>query len=79
MREGGYRTVAARAKRIVILGGGFAGVYAVLHLERIFAREGGIEITLISDENFLLFTPLLSEVPSSQDISSLLSVPFSAR
>jgi len=57
--------MALRAKRIVILGGGFAGVYAALHLERTFARDGDIEITLISDENFLLFTPMLSEVPSS--------------
>ena len=29
----------ARAKHIVILGGGFGGVYAAMHLEKIFARD----------------------------------------
>jgi len=28
-------------KRIVILGGGFGGVYAALHLERLLARARG--------------------------------------
>lgn len=52
-------------QRIVILGGGFAGVYTALHLERILKRVRGVQITLISDENYLLFTPMLPEVPSS--------------
>lgn len=55
----------AQTKRILILGGGFAGVYAALQLEKIFAHNADIEITLISDENFLLFTPMLPEVLSS--------------
>ncbi len=52
-------------KRILILGGGFAGVYAALHLEKGLGRDAGVEITLVSDENFLLFTPMLPEVASS--------------
>ncbi len=55
----------ARAKRLVILGGGFGGVYAALSLEKIFRRDDNIEIVLLSNENFLLFTPMLPEVPSS--------------
>jgi len=55
----------SRAKRLVILGGGFGGVYAALSLEKIFRRDDSIEIVLLSDENFLLFTPMLPEVPSS--------------
>ncbi len=54
-----------RSIRILILGGGFAGVYAARHLEKILARHDNVEITLVSDENFLLFTPMLPEVPSS--------------
>ena len=50
---------------IVILGGGFAGVYAALGLEKRFLRDDDVEITLISDENFMLFTPMLPEVSSS--------------
>ncbi len=55
----------SRGKRILILGGGFGGVYTAVHLEKILAREEDIEITLISDHNYLLFTPMLPEVPSS--------------
>ncbi|MCH7676134.1 NAD(P)/FAD-dependent oxidoreductase [candidate division KSB1 bacterium] len=55
----------ARAKHIVILGGGFGGVYAAMHLEKIFARDDDVEIILISEQNYLLFTPMLPEVPSS--------------
>ena len=54
-----------QARRIVVLGGGFAGVYAALALERKFWRHHEVEITLVSDENVLLFTPMLPEVPSS--------------
>jgi NADH dehydrogenase len=57
--------MAHDSNRILILGGGFAGVYAAIHLEKIFARDDDVEITLVSDENFLLFTPMLPEVPSS--------------
>src|SRR3712207_3421731 len=51
-------------KRVVILGGGFAGVTAAVRLERHFGRRGGVEVTLVDAENFSLFTPLLPEVPS---------------
>jgi NADH:ubiquinone reductase (H+-translocating) len=51
--------------RIVILGGGFAGVYTALYLEKQLLDDEGVETVLISDENFVLFTPMLPEVPSS--------------
>ena len=51
--------------RIVILGGGFGGVSAARRLERLFGGSKDVEIVLISDQNFLLFTPMLPEVPSS--------------
>ncbi len=47
------------AQRILILGGGFGGVYAAQRLEKLFAGDPAIEIILLSDENFLLFTPML--------------------
>ncbi|MBA4067539.1 MAG: NAD(P)/FAD-dependent oxidoreductase [Isosphaera sp.] len=50
--------------RVVILGGGFAGVTAARRLERHFGRRSGVEVTLVDGENFSLFTPLLPEVPS---------------
>jgi NADH dehydrogenase len=54
-----------RKKRIVILGGGFGGVYAAIHLEKLLAREGAIEICLLSRDNFFLFTPMLHEIAAS--------------
>lgn len=51
--------------RIVILGGGFAGLYTALQLEKTRAREPGIEVTLVNRENFFLFTPMLHEVAAS--------------
>jgi len=51
--------------RIVILGGGFGGVYAALELERTLARDPGVEVTLVCRDNFHLFTPMLHEVAAS--------------
>jgi NADH dehydrogenase len=54
-----------RKKRIVILGGGFGGVYAAIHLEKLLARERAVEICLVSRDNFFLFTPMLHEIAAS--------------
>ena len=59
---------SAARTRIVIAGGGFAGLYAARHFERTLARRPDIEVTLISRENFILFTPMLHEVAAG-DIS----------
>ena len=48
--------------RIVIAGGGFAGLYAAKYFDNHLARRSDIEVTLISRENFILFTPMLHEV-----------------
>jgi NADH:ubiquinone reductase (H+-translocating) len=52
-------------KRIVILGGGFGGVYAAIHLEKLLARQSGVELCLVSHDNFFLFTPMLHEIAAS--------------
>lgn len=53
-------------RRVVILGGGFGGVYTALGLERRLRPEDRTEVTLINPENFFLFTPMLAEIVSSQ-------------
>jgi NADH dehydrogenase len=50
--------------RIVVLGGGFGGVYTARHLETLLKRRPDVEIVLVSRDNFLLMTPLLFEVCS---------------
>ena len=52
----------SRKTKIVIAGGGFAGLYAARYLDKRLARRPDIEVTLISRENFILFTPMLHEV-----------------
>ena len=47
---------------VVIAGGGFAGLYAAMHFDKRLARRADVEVTLISRENFILFTPMLHEV-----------------
>jgi len=60
--------------RIVILGGGFAGVYAALQLDKTVARRGEVQVTLVSRDNFFLFTPMLHEVAASDlDITNIVS------
>jgi NADH:ubiquinone reductase (H+-translocating) len=50
--------------RVVVLGGGFAGLYTALNLEKQCKRDRGLEITLVSRENYFLVTPLLFEAGS---------------
>src|SRR5262249_35563116 len=51
-----------KTTRIIIAGGGFAGLYAAMHFDKRLARRADVEVTLISRENFILFTPMLHEV-----------------
>jgi len=52
-------------KRIVVVGAGFGGLEATTDLDRMFRGDAGVEIILISDQNYLLFTPLLPQIASS--------------
>jgi NADH dehydrogenase len=54
----------ASTTRILILGGGFGGVYTARHLESLCKRRPDVEIVLVSRDNFLVMTPLLFEVCS---------------
>jgi NADH dehydrogenase len=61
-------------KRIVILGGGFGGIYAALRLEKALARDPTLDVTLVNRENFFLFTPMLHEVAASDlDMTDIVS------
>lgn len=51
----------AKGKRIVILGSGFAGVEAARELARLLPDENNGEIVLVSKNDYLLFTPMLTE------------------
>ncbi len=50
--------------RILILGGGFAGIEVLRELQKAFQNDIAIDITLVSRDNFFLFTPMLPEISS---------------
>jgi NADH:ubiquinone reductase (H+-translocating) len=52
--------------RIVILGGGFAGMYAARRLEKRLGRRADVELTLVNRDNYFLFTPMLHEIASGE-------------
>lgn len=53
-----------KRKRIVILGGGFGGIYTAKYLEKEIKRRDDFEILLINKENYFVFQPMLAEVVS---------------
>ena len=56
--------LARNKKKIVILGGGFAGVECARRLESEFGTDSEVELVMVSEDNFLLFTPMLPQVAS---------------
>src|SRR5256885_2184272 len=60
--------------RIVIAGGGFAGLYAALELDKTLAARDDIEVTLVNRENFFLFTPMLHEIAAGDlDLTNIVN------
>ncbi len=63
-------------KHIVILGGGFAGMTTAQNLEEVFGPDRSVSLTLVSETNALLFTPMLAEVAGSSLEPSHISTPL---
>ena len=67
---------AQQPLRVVILGGGFAGMGAARRFEELHRRDVPLDVTLVSRSNFLLFTPMLAEVASSGLDAQAISAPI---
>lgn len=63
-------------KRILVLGGGFAGVECTRILESYFKRDPEVELVLVSEDNFLLFTPMLPQVASGMIETRHIIIPI---
>jgi NADH:ubiquinone reductase (H+-translocating) len=63
-------------KHIVIVGGGFAGMQTAQALEKALETNVAAEITVISETNALLFTPMLAEVAGGSLEPSHISTPL---
>ncbi len=62
--------------KVVVLGGGFAGIEAIKKLQKAFEDDVDVDITLVNKDNFLLFTPILHEVLSGMIEASHISIPL---
>ena len=51
-------------KRVLILGGGFGGVYTALALEKLRGGRDDFDITLVNRENYFVYQPMLPEIIS---------------
>src|SRR5947207_13857085 len=58
------RAPGTRPTRVVIVGGGFGGVFAGSELERALLHRDDVEVLLVSRENYFVFQPMLPEVIS---------------
>jgi NADH dehydrogenase len=65
-------------QRVVILGGGFGGVAAARRFEQLLPWTPGLDVTLVSQDNSLLFTPMLAEVAAGSVAAANVSVPLRA-
>ena len=52
----------AKTFKIVIVGNGFGGIYTLKNLHKFFHNDKKVEIILVGEKNYFLFTPLLHEV-----------------
>ena len=66
----------AALRHILILGGGFAGMKTAEELEERLSGDSSVSITLVSETNALLFTPMLAEVAGSSLEPSHISPPL---
>src|SRR6185295_11560212 len=56
------KRMAEAKQRVVILGGGFAGVFTAKYLTRLLGARTDVHVELLSEENYFVFQPLLPEV-----------------
>jgi hypothetical protein len=62
--------------RVVIVGGGFAGLYAALGLDRVLGYSERLELTVIDRKNYFLFPPLLPSVSVGAIETRQVTYPF---
>jgi NADH:quinone reductase (non-electrogenic) len=66
--------VETAKKKVLVIGGGFGGVFAAKALER--GGRGQVEVELVNGNNYFVFQPLLPEVAASTIHSADAVVPL---
>ncbi len=75
-RDPRHAGVMGSRKRVLIVGGGFAGMYAALHMKPL--AKAGHDVTLVSSDNFMQYQPFLPEVASGTIDPRAAVVPLAA-
>src|SRR5438874_13695461 len=65
-------------ERVLILGGGFAGLNTAAQLEKLLGERADVEITLVNRDTYSLFTPMLAEVAGTGIEPSHIVTPIRA-
>ncbi len=71
-----WRGRGGQPVRVVIVGGGFAGLYAALQLDRLLGYHRDLELTVIDRRNYFLFPPLLPSVATGAIETRQVTYPF---
>lgn len=63
-------------KKVLVLGGGFGGVNVLRQIQNIFQDKVHVDISIVNQDNFFLFTPMLPEVASGMIHPRDISIPI---
>jgi len=63
-------------KKILILGGGFGGINVLKSIQNKFKNEPNIKISIVSQDNYFLYTPMLPQVSSGLIHPSDITIPI---
>ena len=77
--DGEAEAAGSTRHRVVIVGGGFAGLYAALGVDRALGWSEKLELTVIDRKNYFLFPPLLPSVAVGATNASGCTVAAPAR
>jgi len=71
-----WRGSSGERKRVVFVGGGFAGLYAAMGLDKTLGYHRDLEITVVDKRNYFLFPPLLPSVAAGAIETRQVTYPF---
>lgn len=71
-----WRNATGQIQRVVIVGGGFAGLYAAMALDRALGHRRDLSITVIDQNNYFLFPPLLPSAAVGAIETRQVTFPF---
>ncbi len=73
--ENRHKKPIKNTKHIVILGGGFGGVQVLRQIQNSLEDRIDVDISLVSEDNFFLFTPMLPEMATGMIEPRHISTP----